>query len=124
MHANFTDDLKKLVETRTEELRIHRGPWSGAWWKVRQWFFTGPRAEIAHDWEIVSQFAERAKRHFAETGKISEIDKYNLAEVAALLECARTEIDFGQAWTYVNSADALLPLIVAEEELRPAIVRL
>ncbi|PYL06555.1 MAG: hypothetical protein DME34_08660 [Verrucomicrobia bacterium] len=116
-------DFDALVRKRVRELRPARGLWRKAYWHASQCFFTGPRSEIAHDWEIVTQFAERARQRFTDDSP-TDTQKHDLVEVLALLKCARKETDFAQAWTYVNSADAMLPLIVDEDELYAAVVRL
>jgi hypothetical protein len=214
-------EVNELVEARMKELRLRRG-WLRrlAWW-IRLWFFCGPRAEIAHDVQVVQSFAkrslerweaamERKKVAIEEEGKAiaasrnaeaeanrtareaassgTEPDKAaavaakgkadeaaiaakaattnreaafaasaaqstaeqagrtpasaterkaeeggpcngggpssDLVEVLALLECAKTEHDFAQAWTYVNLADAILTRVVDDGELDASVSRL
>jgi hypothetical protein len=138
--------LNDPVKARVEELQLHRGPLRCLAWRIRLWFFRGPRAEIAHDVQVVESFAKRAIERLQErtgafeagkgetetdqgkavTAKRGGGDAYksNLVDVLALLECAKTESDFAQAWTYVNLADALLTLVVADDELPACVSRL
>ena len=96
--------------------------------KLRQWILKkiskGPRKEISHDWHVVHSFLERAIEHFKlqETHEDNKI--HTLAKIKAYLELAKTESDFAQAWTYVNLADSLLPLVVDDKELGACMVRL
>jgi hypothetical protein len=124
MAPTFSEQLDGLVEKRTQELTLHRGWIRRTTWYIQQWFFVGPRAEIAHDGQVVNQFAERIKQRLAKKEEVSDIDKDNLVDVLALLECAKTEPDFGQAWSYINCADATLPLIISPDELNACTVRL
>jgi hypothetical protein len=117
-------DLDILVHRRQAELELHRGKTRRAFWKIRKRFFVGPRSEIAHEFQVATSFAEQAKQRFLQDTSLSESDKDNLVNVFALLNCARTERDFAQAWSYVNLADALLSLIVAEEQLDACVARL
>lgn len=215
--------LNELVKARVKKLRLHRGWLRWLAWRIRLWFFRGPRAEIAHEVQVVQSFAKRAleclqtrvapsgtkegqtepgqpKTPAPEAGTEAEItaaeaertavearrtavtaartetegDKAaavvakakadaakaaaeaatrkaeaakaaagaakgeaedakacdvsalesKLIDVLALLECAKTESDFAQAWTYVNLADAILTLVVAENELTACVSRL
>jgi hypothetical protein len=117
-------DLPTLIRKREEELRLHRGKIKCVLWRIRGLFVVGPRSEIAHEVQVVNSFAERAKQRFAKDPGLSETDKANLVTVFALLNCARDETDFAQAWSHVNLADAILPLIVAEEDLFACVLRL
>lgn len=116
--------LESLVDKRQEELKMHRGDIRRAWWKFRGWFFIGPRAEIAHEVQVVNSFAERIKQRFSNDRNPSETDKANLVTLFALLKCAKEETDFAQAWSYVNLADAILPLLVEKDELTACASRL
>lgn len=95
--------------------------------KLRQWILKkvskGPRKEIDHDWHIVHSFLERAIEHF----KLQETHDNNkiqtLARINAYLELAKIERDFARAWTYVNLADSLLPLVVDGKELDACMTR-
>jgi hypothetical protein len=123
MNIDLTD-LATLIPKREEELRLHRGKIKCVFWRIRGWFVTGPRAEIAHEVQVVNSFAERAQQRFGRETGLTETDKANLVTVRALLKCARDETDFAQAWSHVNLADAILPLIVAEEDLLACVSRL
>ena len=103
---------------------MHRGAIRCVWWKFRGWFFIGPRAEIAHEVQVVNSFAERIKQRFSNDQNPSESDKANLVTVFALLKCAKEETDFAQTWSYVNLADAILPLLVANREMTACASRL
>ncbi|MHC4570897.1 MAG: hypothetical protein ACYS0C_02315 [Planctomycetota bacterium] len=96
--------------------------------KLRQWIVKkiskGPRKEISHDWHVVHSFLERAIEHFELQEKHEDNKIRTLAKIKAYLELAKTERDFAQAWTYVNLADSLLPLVVDDKELGACIVRL
>jgi hypothetical protein len=119
-----SSELDSLVCARVKKLQRQRGWVRYLLWYIWQWFFIGPRAEIAHEVQLAQGFAERTKERILKEPTPSELDKGNLVDVLALLECARKETDFAQAWSYVNLADAILPLIVTEEELPACVSRL
>ena len=119
-----SDALDTLVDARVKKLQRQRGLARSFLWHIRQAFVVGPRAEIAHELQVVQSFTERAGQRILNGSNPSKIDQSNLVDVLALLECARKETDFANAWSYVNLADAILPLIVAEEELPACVARL
>lgn len=116
--------LDSDVCVRAKKLQRQRGWVRRFLWHIWQWFFIGPRAEIAHEVQLVQAFAERAKERILEKQTPSQLDRSNLVDVLALLECARKETDFANAWSYVNLADAILPLIVTQDELPACLSRL
>lgn len=117
-------ELEKLIEKRFAQIRLERGWIRLLGWQIRRWFVNGPRAEIAHDWQVVDEFANRALQQLGPDPNVSADKKGNLVSVFAYLKCAQQERDFAQAWTYVNVAAALLPLVVLEEELDACTVQL
>lgn len=121
--------------------------WFG--WKT-QWTV---RPEIHQDWLIVKSFADRALSNLvasrgpnangalaaaeppAQQGlrgapadtpekSLDRTAPETIAEVLARLEAAVGEHNFATAWRHVNSADALLPLVVPESELESCEARL
>ena len=118
--------LDQLTDQVIREIEPKRGFLQRLWQRILQWFSPGPRTEIHHAWLHVNTFAERAVKRF--NSKQSDdgdwAKKRNLATVKAYLTLARRERDFAQTWTYVNLADALLPLVVDEDELEACMQRL
>ncbi len=121
--------------------------WFG--WKP-QWTV---RPEIHQDWLIVKSFADRALSNLVASREANangaqvvakppaqqglpgapadtpekSLDRTapeTIAEVLARLEAAVGEHNFATAWRHVNSADALLPLVVPESELESCEARL
>jgi hypothetical protein len=80
-------------------------------------FSPGPRIEVAHDWLTVYSQAEAAIEQLLSKPEVDDSDIYTLATIRAYLELAKHERDFAQAWTYINLADAYLPLVVEKEEV-------
>lgn len=106
--------LEALVRAQVERLRTSTGRKTLL---LLLWapFLRTPRAEIAHDWQVVWGFADRARARLLE-GDPDAPDSHLLALALAHLECARSDPDFAEAWSHVNLADALLPRILPEEE--------
>ncbi len=111
--------LEQLTREKVDALAGDRGAVARALADFRK----NPRAEISQDWHAVRDLASRAAKHLGETSA-DEHDLHVLASVNAYLECARTERDFAEAWSLVNMADALLPLVVPDDDLRECTVRL
>ena len=116
----------ELTNQVVKETKEKKGVLRRLWQRILQWFSPGPRTEIHHAWLHVNTFVERAVKRF--NSKQSDdgdwAKKRNLATVKAYLTLARRERDFAQTWTYVNLADALLPLVVDEDELEAYMQRL
>ncbi|MEW6418913.1 MAG: hypothetical protein AB1480_12465 [Nitrospirota bacterium] len=117
-------DLEKLTSEISSEIDSNIGVFRriGRWFV--QLFSTGPRTEIYHDWLGVKLFAERAEERFNSLHHEDTEKRRVLADLLAYLALARRERDFAQAWTYVNLADALLPLVVEEKEMNACVERL
>lgn len=123
-----TNAVNRQLDELTKQVIKKIGTSKCSLQKFGQWILNkiceGTRKEINHDWHVVDSFLERAIEHF----KLQETDEDNkihtLAKIKAYLELAKIERDFAQAWTYVNLADSLLPLVVDEKELDACIVRL
>lgn len=121
---NMNLKFNELTKQASEQINVSKRSLQ----KFRQWIFKkvskGPRKEINHDWHVVHSFLERAIEHFKlqETHEDNKI--HTLAKIKAYLELAKTERDFAQAWTYVNLADSLLPLVVDDKELGACMIRL
>jgi hypothetical protein len=119
--------LEDLVEQKIKEIHAHEPFIRRLWNHLFQVVSALPRAEIQHDWLVVNAFAERAVEHIKAKEDKKEVkyrEKQTLATVCAYLILAKRERDCAQAWSYVNLADALLPLVVEETELDACTVRL
>ncbi|MBM3240669.1 hypothetical protein FJZ31_30665 [Candidatus Poribacteria bacterium] len=120
----LTLEMRHLTNQMVKEIGTG-GPVRRALRWIRQLFFLGPRAEICHDWLIVRSFAERVFECIISSMRpVDDKKKRTLATVQAYLLLAKKERDFAQAWTYINSADALLPLVVNDDECDACCARL
>ena len=118
--------LNQLTDQVIREIEPKRGVFQRLWQSILQWFTSDLRTEIRHDWLHVNSFVERAVKRFNSKKSVNDDGekKRNLATIQAYLTLARRERDFAQAWTYVNLADALLPLVVDKEQLEACMQRL
>ncbi len=121
-HRDLT--LEELTKEAVREIEGKKGFARRAWQWILQPFFSGPRKEICHDWLNTCHFADRAKEYLHSKHSGDSTKKRTFARVQAYLKLAARERDFAQAWTYVNLADALLPLVVDDHELDACILRL
>jgi hypothetical protein len=110
------DLTKKIVNDINKDKGIIRRFWE----KYQNLFRSYPITEINHVWKIVNTFAERT----AKCKDLNDCEIQTLATVQAYLILAKKERDFSRAWTYVNMADALLPLVVKDDEFQTCLVRL
>ncbi len=84
-------------------------------------FSTGPRSEVAHNWLVTCEFVQRAEKFIKTNYPNDEIKIITLATIRAYLDIVVYERDFAQAWSYVNLACCLLPLVVNENELEACV---
>ena len=124
---NIDQKLKELSDEMIEKMNAGKLNL----WRIKQrlfrWIYKGPRKEVSHDWHIVKSYLDRAIENY----RIRHGDKHHddstintLAQINAYLQLAKNERDFAKAWTYVNIADSLLPLVVNDEELEACTARL
>lgn len=115
--------LDDLVKQRGIEIGKKRGFFLRICEGIHQWFFEGPVPEIQKDWCAVRDFADKV-RVSVDKPEVDEETRHTFATVLAYLDLAKRERDPGQAWNYVNSADVLLPLVVAKEDFNRCLSRL
>lgn len=84
-------------------------------------FSKGPRSEVAHNWLVTCEFVHRAEKYIKTSYPNDEIKIITLATIRAYLDIVVYERDFAQAWSYVNLACCLLPLVVDENELEACV---
>lgn len=116
--------LRKLTHSMVKEIDVNNAFIRKAWQRVTQLVSPGPRTEIHHDWLTILSFAKRAAEGMISKQDVDDEKLRTLATLQAYLQLAKHERDFAQAWTYVNLADTLLPLVVDEDELDACSVRL
>ncbi|HYM39481.1 MAG TPA: hypothetical protein VEY12_04960 [Thermoplasmata archaeon] len=95
------------------------------------------RSEVHQDWTLVRHYADRAFARMAappsggppapppipgQTGSAAGSatgpeSLVTVAKIMTYLDAASEEPNFARAWIYVNSADALLPLVVPDEDI-------
>lgn len=118
------DELDKLIEEIVGKLKkINKSTniCRRFWQRI---FKSAPRPEVYHDLLHVRAYAERVTESIRKCGTVDKERLHTLATILAYLELAERERDFAQAWTYVNLADELLPLVVEEHELESCCARL
>ena len=125
----FSNDFKRSkFESLSKKIRRKISRNNGPLRQFFQWFaklFTsGPRPEIYHDWLYVNSFFEKAVYCAESEGTLNPGTFSTLATIQAYLELARYERNFAKAWSYINLAITLLPLVVKEEDLPAASFRL
>lgn len=116
--------LRKLTNSMVKEIDVNNTFIRKALQWVNQLVSPRPRTEIHHAWLTILAFAKRATEGMILKQDIDDEKLHTLATLQAYLQLAKHERDFAQAWTYVNLADTLLPLVVDEEELDACSVRL
>ena len=112
--------LEELTKKIVNDINKDKGIIRQKWENFRNHFLSHPITEINHAWKIVNSFAERTAKY----KDLNDCQIQTLATVRAYLILAKSERDFSRAWTYVNMADALLPLVVKDDEFKTCLVRL
>jgi len=116
--------LSELTKQVVKDIEGNKGYIRRAWQWILQLFSAGPRTEIYHDLLTIRSFAKRAIKRIDSEKKVDSEKIRTLATVQAYLILAGRERNFAQAWTYVNLAEALLPLVVEEKEVDACSARL
>jgi hypothetical protein len=128
--SSLYETMEQLSKQRVEQMSAKNQFIRRAWEWLLQLVSPGPRNEIHHAWLTVFAFAKRATEAVISEESIGteqHVDReklHILSILQACLQLARRERDFAQAWSYINLADTLLPLIVKENELDAATTRL
>ncbi len=124
--SEHENELNDLIEQATRK-EYNKGKVRLAWDSFRSLFSGLPRREICHAYHVVKSFADRAAQGTNSEDSNPEMAKkkrYDLAKIQVLLTLASRERDLAQAWTLVNLADALLPLVVEQGQLEACEARL
>ena len=127
--GSHPDDFKKSkFESLSRKIRKKILRNNGPLQQLYRWFIklftSGPRPEIYHDWLYVNSIFQKAIYCAESEGKLSPGTFSTLATIQAYLELARYERNFAKAWSYINLAITLLPLVVKPEELASVTFRL
>ena len=113
----FSVKLKKEVKRIVNDLKRSKG------WVKRlcHWIAVkmcrGPIPEIFHNWLIVYACALRTVKYLEEKSQPDKKELEIMATILAYQEMARYERDFATAWSYVNMAMSLIPLVVNDSEV-------
>ena len=114
---------KDLIQQKKEVLKVlkrNKGPVL----RFCHWFFVKifgrltPILEIFHNWLIINTSALRTVKYLEENCPEAKEKIKTMATILAYLEMARFERDFANAWSYVNLAMTLLPLVANESEFK------
>jgi len=126
--SNSNDFKKSKFESLSRKIRKKISRNNGPLRQLYRWFIklftSGPRPEIYHDWLYVNSIFEKAVYCVESEGSLSPDTFSTLATIQAYLELARYERNFAKAWSYINLAITLLPLVVKQEELPSVTFRL
>lgn len=114
-------NIDSLIEKKVKKLEDEKGLTRTILDAINV-FQLSPRFEIRNVLLIVRAAAERQRDRIEREGSSAERDI--LATIFAYLEMAAKEKSFAMAWCFANQADAHLPLVVEEKELKGVIQRL
>lgn len=124
--ANMTEilnapvpDFDKLVAERIKREQTDSNV--AARW-ITSFFIKVPRIEIFHVLKELTAVADRYKSRIGQFGTPDQQDAF--VSILTYLSLAAMETNFAKAWSYINLADAHLPLIVDEHELKSVVQRL
>ena len=108
-------DINKKNENNDKDKVKNHSKWE----KIRNRIFRRPIVEISHSWYIINEFADRTDKY----KELSPCQEYTLKKVKNYLKLAKKEKNFARAWSYTNMADALLPLIVENNDFPACLLR-
>jgi len=121
-------DLEELTNRYVQEIIDSKWPISTGWIKYPGMIFRYLnifREETYHDWLTVKIFADMAVYDYENQEDKEKKEKRDaLAKIRAYLKLARHEKDYSYSWSYINLADAYLPLVVPDEAFDACLMRL
>jgi hypothetical protein len=113
----------EVIETENgNQTDRDKGRLSRLFERINRYFLKDPILEVRKDLSEVQGFADRTRVSVNKNN--ADPRRRTFARVQAYLNLASREEDLGKAWNYLNSADALLTLVVDPEDLDRCVLRL